>query len=278
MIEVNNLSFSYKKKARLFEQLQLNLNTGNIYGLLGRNGAGKTSLLKIISGMLYPDKGTCLLNGMPTNKRLPKTYRDIFFIPEEFELPNLSIHNFVRIHSAFYPNFQITEFQNYLIDFKVDYNNAINELSFGQKKMVIISFGLASNTKYLILDEPTNALDIPSKALLRKMLANAINDDRSFLISTHQVRDLDTIIDPIIILDQGQIIFHHTCDEVMNGLCFKTLKDSDNDSAIYVEERMGIKDAICINYTNDNTRINMELLFNGIVANPDAINQVLTQK
>lgn len=275
MITIKNLAFQYSKNVQLFNNLELILKPGNIYGLLGKNGAGKTTLLKIISGMQYPDKGECRLGGNLTSKRLPEVYQDIFFIPEEFALPHLSIERFVNIHAMFYPKFNFVEFAGYLNEFGLSSNDKIKKLSFGQKKMVIVCFGLAANTKYLILDEPTNALDIPSKAKLRKMLAGAISEERSFIISTHQIRDLENIIDPIIILDQGKIIFHHSCDNIVQGISFKILNDYSKEHVAYVEERMGGNACICENTDQAYSKVNLELLFNGVLQNSEKINEFI---
>lgn len=276
MINVKNLNFNYKKGLPLFTDLSIKLEPGCIYGLLGKNGAGKTTLLKIMSGMLYPQKGECTLNGVNTFKRKPKTFEEIFFIPEEFELPKLNIEKFASIHASFYPNFSIEQFHEYLNDFKVESNQKIKDLSFGQKKMLLICFGLATNAKYLILDEPTNALDIPSKAIFRRLLTKAINSERSFIISTHQIRDLESIIDPIVILDAGKIVFNKSCDEIMKGYRFEQSSELNNEGLIYSEEKLGSYSSVRLNNQEDITNINLELLFNAITNKTTA--ELSTQK
>jgi ABC-2 type transport system ATP-binding protein len=175
---------------------------------LGRNGAGKTTLLKLMAGMLMPKNGAVETDGVASLKRLPSTLQEIYFIPEEFELPAITTQQMIKYVAGFYPKFSENDFKSYLNKFGVEATIPFNHLSFGQCKQVIISFALATNTRYILLDEPTNGLDIPSKSILRKMLASAINNDRAFIISTHQVRDLENMIDPIIILDQGKVIFN----------------------------------------------------------------------
>lgn len=268
MIEISNVNFSYSKKHLLFNDLSLNLKPGNIYGLLGRNGAGKTTLLKIISGMLSPQNGLCFLDKKKTQLRKPETLQEIFFIPEEFSLPNVSADKFGELYSKFYPKFDNGLFYNCMNDFGVDKNTLIKELSFGQKKQVLISFGIACNTKYLILDEPTNALDIPSKSIFRKMLAAAVNESRSIIISTHQIRDLESMIDPIIVLDQGKVIFNETQEAILNRLVFKSVKSVENPNVLYAEEKLGAYNAICENSDQAYSNINLELLFNGIIKDP----------
>lgn len=265
MIEIDNLCFSYNKKHKLINNLNLTLKTGNIYGLLGKNGAGKTTLLKLIAGMLFPKSGYCSINGFNISKRQPKALSSIYFIPEEFELTGSSPNEFANMQKFFYKNYNHAEYQNYLNTFGVNPDAAIKALSFGQKKQVLISFGLATNTKYLILDEPTNSLDIPSKSILRKLLASAINEQRSFIISTHQIRDLDSMIDPIIIMDDGKIVFHENSENIIKKLTFKTVENANGDNVVWAEKKLAAYNAICKNTNNEFTNPDLELLFNGVI-------------
>lgn len=272
MIQLQNINFWYNKNYKLFNELDLSLEPGNIYGLLGKNGAGKTTLLKIITGMLNPKSGTCTLNNQQSINRKTETLQELFFIPEEFELPNVTASKYASLYACFYPKFDQSIFFNCLSEFGVDANTQIKQLSFGQKKQVLISFGVATNTRYLILDEPTNALDIPSKSTFRKILASAVNEQRSIIISTHQIRDLEQMIDPIIVLDQGKVIFNYNQETIAEKLVFKTVANLDDANVLYAEEKLGAFTAICKNSDNEFSNINMELLFNGVTANSGAFN------
>ncbi|MFH2050027.1 MAG: ATP-binding cassette domain-containing protein, partial [bacterium] len=201
MIELTNLSFAYKNKAPLFDRLSLKITEGNIYGLLGKNGAGKTTLLKIICGLLFPQQGTCVVLGFAPQKRSADMLKEIYFIPEEFYTPALKINEYVLLYAPFYPNFDPQALENYIATFDLPTNEQLISLSYGQKKKFLIAFGLATNSQLLILDEPTNGLDIPSKSQFRKLLAATMDENRTIIISTHQVRDIGNLIDPIIILD-----------------------------------------------------------------------------
>jgi ABC-2 type transport system ATP-binding protein len=269
MIQIKNLTFNYHKQKNLFDNLNLELETGNIYGLLGRNGAGKTSLLKLMAGMLAPVKGSATIDGVDAFKRLPSILQDIYFIPEEFELPSISANQLMKNIAGFYPKFSNTDYLKHMETFGVDANTPMNRLSFGQCKQIIVSFGLATNTRFLLLDEPTNGLDIPSKSMIRKMLASAISDERSFLISTHQVRDLENMIDPVIILNNGKVIFNQKIETINHKLSFHNLESLENQPVIYYETRFGGYAAICKNQGNDASELNIELLFNGIIHCPD---------
>lgn len=258
----------------LFRELSLKLQPGNIYGLLGENGAGKTSLLKLISGLLFPKTGVCLVHNYEASKRVPQMLSEIYMIPEEFYFPSIYIEEFVKVNSAFYPKFDYQQFLEYMKEFNLQVNQKLSKLSYGQKKKVLLSFGLATNAKLIILDEPTNGLDIPSKSQFRKVLASSISEDQSYIISTHQVRDMESLIDPIVVLDNGRIIFNHSVEEISRNLSFKVVRDEEApDTLIYGESLVNGKAGILENTEGEETQINLELLFNAIIQENEKIIQ-----
>lgn len=271
MIEIKNLSFGYKKGKLLFNQLDLQLPMGNIYGLLGKNGAGKTTLLKQITGLLFPQQGECLIFGSSVGIRSPKVLEKIFLIPEEFELPAINMSEFAKLHASFYPSFDFDCMNQYLNDFQITENSKLSTLSFGQKKKFLISFGLATKTPFLIMDEPTNGLDIPSKSQFRKIIASSMDENRSIIISTHQVRDLSSLIDTVIILENGRIIFNQNTAVISEKISFLHTNELDNKQILYSEDIFAGKAVICKNEGNE-TEIDLELLFNGIITDAEKIN------
>jgi len=273
MIKIENLSFGYKKNRLLFDNLNVELPLGNIYGLLGKNGAGKTTLLKHICGLLYPQQGQCLLANKLSTDRLPSVLSDLFLIPEEFELPSITGIQFAKIHACFYPNFDNSMFDSFLAEFQVDASAKLHRLSHGQKKKFIIAFALATRTRYLILDEPTNGLDIPSKSQFRKVIAASMDENRCILISTHQVRDLASLIDHIIVLDNGKVIFYQSTFDISSKLAFSLTSKTDGLDAVYTEDVMGGK-AVIYRANHNETEIDLELLFNGVTHNASAINTI----
>ncbi len=270
MIEIKNLTFGYTKKRYLFDDLNLNIPAGNIYGLLGRNGAGKTTLLKQILGLLFPVKGECLVFDKPARERLPEVLSDVYFIPEEFQLPAISMSLFTKMHAPFYPKFDKVILDKYLIEFEINNNAKLSALSYGQKKKFLIAFGLATRTRLLILDEPTNGLDIPSKSQFRRIIAASMGEERSIIISTHQVRDLASLIDHIIILESGKVVFHQSTEDISKKLSFTLTKNTDKLDVVYSELVMGGYATMC-RKTDEETEIDLELLFNGVVSNPQKV-------
>ena len=279
MIKINNLSFGYKKRNQLFQDLDLEVASGNIYGLLGKNGAGKTTLLKLINGLLFPKRGTLNIMDYTPQDRLPDFLADIYLVPEEFVVPSISINAFHRLYAPFYPNFNSSFFESYLSEFEIDKTWKMNKLSYGQKKKVLLSFGMATNVRLLILDEPTNGLDIPSKSLFRKLLAGSITDERTFIISTHQVRDVTNLIDPIIILEDGKILFHETLESVSKKLYFETyFQEKEISEALYNERVPGGYLAVTENPNGHDSEVDLEILFNAVVNNKEKIQQLFKKE
>ena len=279
MIKLTNLSFAYKNKAPLFNQLNLNVTEGNIYGLLGKNGAGKTTLLKIICGLLFPQQGTCDVLGFAPQKRSADMLKDIYFIPEEFYTPALKINEYVFLYAPFYPNFDPKVLENYIATFDLPANEQLTSLSYGQKKKFLIAFGLATNSRLLILDEPTNGLDIPSKSQFRKLLAAAMDENRTIIISTHQVRDIGNLIDPIIILDNGKIIFNQNTETISRKLSVNLQKTEPEEAkALYAEKTLGGYVVINENRGEADSNLDIELLFNAVINNQQHMSELFARE
>jgi ABC-2 type transport system ATP-binding protein len=279
MINIKNLSFGYTKKKLLYKNLDLVFETGNIYGLLGRNGAGKSTLLKNIIGLLFPTTGTIFVNGYLPHKRLPSFLETIYFIPEEVYVPALSINRYVNLFSKFYSRFNKEQFFDYLQRLDVTTEKKLNTLSFGQQKKFIIAFALACNTKVLLLDEPTNGLDIPSKKRFRKLIASVMNDERTILVSTHQIRDLDNLIDHVIIVDNGELLLNASLPEIEEKFCFKTLdNEMPGTTILYEEETLKGKAVVIENINNEDSKINLEHLFNAVTENSAAVKAILNKQ
>jgi ABC-2 type transport system ATP-binding protein len=276
MISIKNLSFAFKSNKPLFTDLSLDMETGKIYGLFGLNGAGKTTLLNHISGMLFPADGECRVNGTLSRERTPAMLSDFFLIPEQFTLPTMSGTRYAEIHAPFYLRFDFSQFESVIDEFQVDPASALPELSYGQQKKFLIAFALATNTRVLLMDEPTNGLDIPSKSQFRRIVASLDYTDRCIVISTHQVRDLGSMIDQISVIKNGEIVFNHGLDDIRRMLTFKKIPSEDDQPYIYGEEILGGIHAVCKAETDDDRlskEIDLELLFNAIISRTDLIQQ-----
>jgi len=270
MIEIKNLCYQYSRKVEVLKALNLTFSPGKIYGLLGKNGAGKSTVIKNITGMLFPTSGTCSVFGWNSKNREVGFLEDLFFIPEEYYLPNISIQKLIDIYKNFYPKFDANQFDVYVEFFQIDKNRKTNDLSLGQKKKILIGFALSANTKVLIMDEPTNGLDIPSKITFRNMVNSSFYQDRIVIISSHQVRDLDELINHIIIMDHGKILLSEDKNHIAKQLHFE-LSDTQKigDQFIYQEKVSNGYASIKRNESDQLQYVDIELLFNAVLADTE---------
>ncbi|MDD4713841.1 MAG: ABC transporter ATP-binding protein [Bacteroidales bacterium] len=275
MIELKNMNFAYSKKKKIFEDLSLNIEGGHIYGLLGKNGAGKTTLLKLMTGLRFPQSGSSTVFGIDTKKRSVKMLEEIYFLPEEIWLPDVRVDGYLKMYANSYPHFDHELFKRCLTEFEINPEDKMKKMSFGQRKKVAISFALSTQCKILIMDEPTNGLDIPSKGQFRKLAAEVISDDRCIILSTHQVRDLESLIDTVIILDESRILLNNTIEQICNKLLFKTLMtlEGQND-VIYSEFTPRGFLAVTPNMNGMDSKVDLEVLFNMTTQNPNLIKQM----
>lgn len=236
MIEIKNLEFSYKKTP-VFSDINLSFPDGGIYGLLGENGVGKTTLLKLICGLLRPVSGTCTLDGQTCHDRLPSMLQRIVFLPDEVALPEMSTpQRYVDELQPFYPAFSQSKFLHLMQELEVDPARRFREMSFGQQKKSIIAATLALGTDYILLDEPTNGLDIPSKAQFRSILSSAADEGKTVIISTHQVRDVELLLDHVTMIERNCVLLNTRMDQLFGDNDVINLEDVFNR---LLEERKG---------------------------------------
>ena len=276
MVRIRNLYFGYSNRVPLFQDLSLTLERGRIYGLLGKNGAGKSTLLKNIVGLAFPVAGSCEVLGQPAARRLPSVLADLFFLPEEVDVPTVTAARFVEHTAGFYPKFDHEALARYLSEFEVPAHAVLSALSFGQQKKFMIAFALAANTSLLVMDEPTNGLDIPSKVQFRKIVASALSDERCVIISTHQVRDLESLIDTVLVLHGQRIVLNADLGELGERLRFGSVLEAD-DTALYTERTALGAQVIRPNHGGVPERVDLELLFNALVSEAPALVHYLTQ-
>lgn len=272
MIEIKNLDFGYKNQ-KVFSNISLDFEKGNIYGLLGENGVGKTSLLKLISGLQKPTTGTCTVDGIDSFNRWPETLQKIYFISEDFAIPEGTPINNVHSIGVFYPNYDESLFLELCKEMEVDPQRKFGEMSFGQQKKCLIATALSLNTDYLLLDEPTNGLDIPSKSLFRKVIMKYANENRTIIISTHQVKDVENLIDPIVILNHDEVLLKASSLEITEKLYFD-YGMKEVEGALYSEMVPGGYINVCINKEGVESQVNIEALFNAVMHNKKAIKEM----
>ena len=268
MIEVKNLFFSYgKRKQKVFDDFSLALDKGSVYGLLGKNGTGKSTLLYLMTGLLRPQAGRVLYKGVDVSMRYPLTLQDMFLVPEEFALPSVSLKQYLKLTPPFYPNFSNELLSTCLRDFDMNEDIHLGELSMGQKKKAFMCFALATNTSLLVMDEPSNGLDIPSKSQFRKVIASGMTDEKSVIISTHQVRDIDSLLDHVVIIDGTRVLLNASVKTICDKVYFAEQgMNEPTDTALYVQPSVQGNSVIFPNTENEETNLNLEVLFNAMLA------------
>ena len=276
MIKINNLGFSYAENVVL-KDITMTLEEGHIYGLLGENGVGKTTLLTLLSGLKKPKAGKIEIDGKAPFDRQPSLLTDIYYLSDEVAESNMKAVDYAKNYCRFWEGFDFEKFMEIMKILENDPQQKMNQMSFGQLKKAHIAFALACNTKYLFMDEPTNGLDIPSKAQFRKALLKYTREEATVLISTHQVRDLENVIDPIIILDKQQVLLNATIQEISEKLYFDYSGEAV-PAALYREMTPGGCIQVLPNLSKEESKVNIEALFNTVHQHKEMIHYIFTKE
>ena len=275
MITIKDLGFSYGEKAVL-KNITMTLEEGRIYGLLGENGVGKTTLLTLLCGLKAVKYGSIDTDGHNPYDREPSFLVDQYYLSDEVAAMNMTALEYAKNYGKFWDGFDMDKFVEIIGVFENDPAQKMNKMSFGQLKKTYISFALACNTKYLFMDEPTNGLDIPSKAQFRKAVTKYTREDSVILISTHQVRDLENIIDPIIILDRQDVLLNASIEEISEKLYFDYSTEKLTD-ALYCEMIPGGNIQVALNTEGKDSKVNIEALFNTVHQHKELIKGIFNK-
>ena len=275
MVDIKNLSFSYGSAAVL-KNTTLELKSGNIYGLLGENGVGKTTLLTLLCGLKKPQTGSIVVDGRDPFQRQPSLLAEQFYLPDEVSSVHAKAESFARETGAMWPKYDPAKFLEIMAIFEVDPEQKMDAMSAGQLKKTWIAFALACNARYYYMDEPTNGLDIPSKAQFRKAVTKFTSEESAIVISTHQVRDLENVIDPIIILDKQEVLVNATLEEIASKLYFD-YGTQIHPGALYMEQVPGGCIQVYPNTTGEESKVNLEAFFNTVHAHKDIVKPLFSK-
>ena len=276
MIEIKDLSFSYGKTPVL-KNITTTLEEGKIYGLLGENGVGKTTLLTLLCGLKKVGGGSITTDGEDPFDRTPSLLEKQYYLPDEVAPTPMTADGYAKERGRFWPLYDHEKFLHIMKEFENDPDKKMNQMSAGQLKKAYIAFALATGAKYLFMDEPTNGLDIPSKAQFRSAIMSHTADESTIVISTHRVRDLENIIDPVIILDKQDVLLNASMEEITEKLYFDygtTLMDG----ALFREQLPGGFLQVYPNYDGQESKVNVEALFNAVHSHKDLIKGLFTKK
>ena len=274
MIDIQTIKFRYKdKRTKVFEDLSFQLEQNKVYGLLGENGTGKSTLLYLLMGLLRPCEGQIIVDGVNVSRRQRETLQQMYIVPEEFDLPAMRFTDYVEAYRPFYPNFSDEILCRCMEEFHLPLDAQLNQLSMGNKKKALMSFALATNVRYLLMDEPTNGLDVPSKKQFRKVIATTMTEERTLIIATHQLHDVEPLLDHVLILQDSQLLLNASVSELCEKYTFGIRSnDALTDEVLYCERTPQGNATLSLRQPEDEeTSLNLELLFNAVISNQTKI-------
>ena len=282
IMQVERIAFNYgwRQQKSVFSDFSLSLERGKVYGLLGLNGAGKSTLIYLMAGLLTQKSGRVTIDGCNVRDRLPSALGNLFVVPEEFELPRMSLKEYATLNGALYPRFSYEDMLRNLEIFDINPEiKSLSSLSMGQKKKVLMSFAFATHTDLMLMDEPTNGLDIPGKSQFRRLVAREMSDNRTIVISTHQVRDIDRCIEHVVIIDNSKVLLDESVARITSKLQFvENATAAEAKSAIYSQPSVTGYSIVAPNNGGDETEVNLETLFNATLGNSDKISEIFNAK
>ncbi len=276
MISFSNVNFRYRLGSRVFDGLSLRFAPGHVYGVLGENGVGKSTLLKLASGVLFPTSGSVTIEDDEASRRHEATMAKILYVPEEFVLPAVTLNQFKSCTSIFYPTFSEERFEECCRELAVLRDVRLDKLSMGQRKRAFLAFAFACCTPWLLLDEPTNGLDVAAKEAFRKLVANYVDDGLTVVISTHSVREVDSLVDHIVILNQRGLVLDTPIAEVAARLSFG--RCCEEDKPLWSEKTLAGMSGVTENHSEEESVVDIEMLFMASLSSPERLAALFNTK
>ena len=276
MISFNQLGFRYRLGSQVFRDFSMTLSPGHVYGVLGENGVGKSTLMKLASGVLIPTAGSVTIDGREASLREEATMAKIIYLPEEFSLPALTLDEFRKVTAPFYPSFSDESFEECCRVLDVVRDRRLDKLSMGQRKRAYLAFAFACRAEWLLLDEPTNGLDVAAKEAFRRLVARYVDEGQSIIISTHSVREIDSLIDHLIILDRKGIVLDASIGEIGSRLRFG--RCSAKEEPLYSESTLAGTSGVVVNTTDEESPVDIEMLFMASLRSTERLRRLFNTK
>lgn len=276
MISFNQLGFRYRLGSQVFRDFSMTLSPGHVYGVLGENGVGKSTLMKLASGVLIPTVGSVTIDGREASLREEATMAKIIYLPEEFSLPALTLDEFRKVTAPFYPSFSDESFEECCRVLDVVRDRRLDKLSMGQRKRAYLAFAFACRAEWLLLDEPTNGLDVAAKEAFRRLVARYVDEGQSIIISTHSVREIDSLIDHLIILDRKGIVLNASIGEIGSRLRFG--RCSAEEEPLYSESTLAGTSGVVVNTTDEESPVDIEMLFMASLRSTERLRRLFNTK
>ena len=213
LLECKNLCKSYDEK-QVLKDVNLKIPKGKIIGLLGKNGTGKTTLIKLINDLLTPTSGEILINGKKPGVESKKI---ISYLPEKTYIDReMKLKDAIKYFEEFYDNFDSEKAKKLLKDLDLDVNSKISKMSKGMQEKLQLILVMSRNAELYILDEPLGGVDPATRDYILDTILSNFSEGASVIISTHLIADIERILDEVIFIDKGQIIVTSSADELRN--------------------------------------------------------------
>ena len=213
LLEIKNLYKNYGEK-QVLNNITLTVPRGKIIGLLGKNGTGKTTLIKLINGLLTPTEGEIIFEG---EKIGPQSKLNIAYLPERTYLDkSMTINETLKFFKEFYSNFNIDKAKDLLKKLDLDENQKIIKMSKGMQEKVQLVLVMSRKADLYILDEPLGGVDPATRDYILDTILTNFNEGASIIISTHLISDIERILDEVIFIDKGEIKLISDADELRN--------------------------------------------------------------
>ena len=213
LLEINNLNNSFDNK-EILKDINLSIQSGKIIGLLGKNGVGKTTLIKIINDLLTPTSGEILIKGQKIGVETKKV---ISYLPERTYLnKQMKVSEVISYFEDFYDNFDSEKAKKLLKDLDLDINQKLTKMSKGMQEKVQLVLVMSRNANLYVLDEPLGGVDPATRDYILDTILSNFNENASVIISTHLISDIEKILDEVIFIDKGQIVLQSDADKLRN--------------------------------------------------------------
>lgn len=207
-----------------------------------------------------------------SQKRPPVLLEKIYYLPEEIDSPAVTAKAFGELKGAFYPQFDSNKLGDLLRLFDIPEDKLMHQMSYGQRKKAMIAIAMSSNAPILLMDEPTNGLDIPSKIRFREAVQGYANPQSMMIISTHQVRDLDEIMSHLLILQEGQILFQDSIRNIEQTFeCYSSPSTMTDEQSLFMLKNGDIAHHIRKNKTGQPSPVHLETLISAFFEQPQAM-------
>ena len=277
IVEIEGVNKIYGKN-HVVKDLNLTVEEGEFLTLLGSSGCGKTTTLRMIAGFEEPTSGSIKVEGEnieekePFERNVNTVFQSYALFPHKTIFDNIAYGLKMKKVPKAEIKERVLEMME-LVQLEGFEKRYPSQLSGGQKQRVAIARALINRPRVLLLDEPSNGLDIPSKIALRKSIAENITEEQTVIISTHQVKDLESIIDPIIILDHKGVLLNRSVEEISEKLHF-SLSANECKEALYSQQQFNGFLTIKENLNGEETKPDLEALFNCCLSNKERIKEL----